>query len=384
MENPRLERLDPIGSLWRESWNLFKERAWPAVEMLLVPTILTIAGALFALAANERAQFIGILFRIAGAILSVPAGAGIILLLHEDGPVKKSAGAFYKQGFELFWPLVWVSLLVTAITAGGFLMLIIPGILIGAWLVFANYTLVIEGKRGLGALLQSRGYVEGYWWAIVGRFFLFMIFAGIIYIVLVIIAFILAGPIGALLLPGIVVLFLTPFSVAYLYTIFKNLRKIKPELAATPAVKGRTFFIASGIVGLVAPILIVILIIAAFGVGIFWAATHVPVNGQAPAILSLEPSSGPVGAHIFIYGFGFGATNTIEFDGRIGPSFINVSAEQNGTELAVPVPPQLSPYCDPGALCPNNIQKVTPGTYQVTVMANGTTSNALPFTVTVR
>ncbi len=52
-------------------------------------------------------------------------------------------------------------------------MLIVPGIILSLALIFSSFALVLENRRGLDALMQSRAYAKGYWWAIFGRYLLF-------------------------------------------------------------------------------------------------------------------------------------------------------------------------------------------------------------------
>ena len=48
-------------------------------------------------------------------------------------------------------------------------MLIIPGIWLAFALVLRPYTLVLEKRKGIDALRQSKDYIKGYWWAVLGR-----------------------------------------------------------------------------------------------------------------------------------------------------------------------------------------------------------------------
>src|SRR3989338_296296 len=53
-------------------------------------------------------------------------------------------------------PLAWVAILAALVTSGGFLFLIIPGILFTIWFWFAGCATVVDRKKGLDALSYSR------------------------------------------------------------------------------------------------------------------------------------------------------------------------------------------------------------------------------------
>ncbi len=111
-------------------------------------------------------------------------------------------------------------------------------------------------------------------------------------------------------------------------------------------------------------------------------------------ILSINPTSGPVGTTVSITGTGFTADNIVHFGGgAIGnvavssstvapcPSAINCNA--NATEtLTITIPSSIGPYCAPGTACPMYEMLVTPNTYMISVQNENGTSNAVSFTVT--
>jgi hypothetical protein len=94
----------------------------------------------------------------------------------------------------------------------------------------------------------------------------------------------------------------------------------------------------------------------------------------------LSPSSGTVGAGITINGSGFtSAGNTISFG--IEPFAGYSSAD--GKTLQFTIPTSLKPYCTPGTACPQFIQEVIPGSYNIAVTNANGKSNATAFTVTL-
>ncbi len=60
----------------------------------------------------------------------------------------------------------------TLVVVGGYVLLLIPGIILSLVLIFSRFAYVKEGKKGLSALLRSRDLVKGNWWQVFGAFFI--------------------------------------------------------------------------------------------------------------------------------------------------------------------------------------------------------------------
>ena len=74
---------------------------------------------------------------------------------------KVAIKASFKQTIPLFFPVLWVSILRSLITFGGLILLIVPGVIWGLRYMFAEQTVLFEGKRGQAALSRSREITEG-------------------------------------------------------------------------------------------------------------------------------------------------------------------------------------------------------------------------------
>ena len=84
--------------------------------------------------------------------------------------------ASYQWGMRKIGPVIWISILVGLIVAGGFILLIIPGIIFMVFLSVAIPALVVENQRGTGAISRSWNLVKGSWWFVLG----FVVVTGII------------------------------------------------------------------------------------------------------------------------------------------------------------------------------------------------------------
>ncbi len=267
MENnntPRLA-LNPIGSLFSDSWKLYVERFGVLTEIMLLPVLTMVLGEIL-LALGSLFSILGALVLIVGLILLIFVSLPVIFSIHTSAGVDAS----YKDTLHLFWPFIWLIILNALAVFGGSFMLIIPGIWLGVALGFARYAFVIEERRGIDALRQSKDYIKGYWWAVLGR----SILLGLIFLVAIMVVEapfgILFGRIGANVAGLLLSVFYVPFAAVYAYKIFGNLRTLKPELVAVQT-KERTGFIrAAAIVGLVVPIILIIAGIVLTGAGMLY------------------------------------------------------------------------------------------------------------------
>jgi hypothetical protein len=101
--------------------------------------------------------------------------------------IKKSPNAdkIAKESGRIVFPLLFVALIQMLIIGGGFLLLIIPGILFLVWYSFAQFAVILEGKRGLDALTWSKQIVEGHFWRVLWKLFGGPLILALIYSVLI-------------------------------------------------------------------------------------------------------------------------------------------------------------------------------------------------------
>lgn len=83
-----------------------------------------------------------------------------------------NVAALPTDAWALIWPFAWVTLLQGLTTVGGFLLFILPGFVFLVWFAFAQQALLIDGKRGLDALAQSREMCRGRFFDVAWRLFL--------------------------------------------------------------------------------------------------------------------------------------------------------------------------------------------------------------------
>lgn len=277
--------LHSIDSLFSDSWKLYKERWQVLVEIVLLPVLVTLLGYVL-LALGSPFSIIGGIAACAGWIIFAFSTLPVIYSIHNGTGVDAS----YKATIGWFWPFVWLVILEVLAVLGGFVMLIIPGIFLAFALTLAAYPFVIEHRRGLDALRQSKDYVKGYWWAVVGRLLLLGLIFLVVTLVIEIPATIIGGDAGRTLATLLVTLFFVPYSAIYHYVIFENLRGVKPELVDGQPKEGKGFIMASAIVGIVVWGLLICLLIAAIAFGMFSGWQHMDRSAPPPGYGAYYPS----------------------------------------------------------------------------------------------
>jgi len=137
---------------------------------------------------------------IIGAVyFSTWMGLGFIKMI-----AAKATGGATVSFKEALWPidhhLVLKSLAVYILymyaVMMGYMLLIIPGILLTIWLMFGYFAVVLGGKDPYAALVSSKSLAKGRWWALFGRLFVIGLVNLLIFMAL---AFVLGFPVKGLI-----------------------------------------------------------------------------------------------------------------------------------------------------------------------------------------
>ncbi len=120
--------------------------------------------------------------------------------------------------------LLWIGLLMSVMINGGFLLLIVPGVMLYVWFFFAWFIYMEEKSIGINALVQSREYVRGRFFLVLLRLLGVGILCGIVSAVSFIAALI---PVLGILLAFCVCALTGMFFFVYGYVLYQDLR-IRP------------------------------------------------------------------------------------------------------------------------------------------------------------
>lgn len=92
------------------------------------------------------------------------SSAGLIqaksILHNQLLPIKE----LFSQGWKIIGKILLTGLLASLAVAGGFLLLIIPGIIFSYWFAFTTQIVVFENLSGTAALSRSKQLVKGRFW----------------------------------------------------------------------------------------------------------------------------------------------------------------------------------------------------------------------------
>jgi len=86
----------------------------------------------------------------------------------------------YRYGFKRLGSVILVSLLVGLAVAGGFILLIIPGIIFLVMLSVSIPVLIVENRRGTAAMGRSWNLVKGHFWHALGVIVVAAIITGVV------------------------------------------------------------------------------------------------------------------------------------------------------------------------------------------------------------
>lgn len=227
---------NPI-QLLNDSLSLLKDNLGLFFGIIMIPVVLSVLVSIF-----EPAQDTGVVdamewFVFAGltlltAIVNVFMGIALILALNNRSLSVKEA---YSGATAFFWRYLGLSILTSIIITVGFILLIIPGVLLSVWLTFATFILVLERTKIVEAMKKSREYVRGRWWGVFGRLVAGSFMALLILAILFAVVRLLDVDI---LVENMIMTFismlLAPVVVGYMYLMYQDLKGGPAIPAATP------------------------------------------------------------------------------------------------------------------------------------------------------
>jgi len=211
-------QLKSFGELFRQTRDSYTEKLQP---ILALSAAVAVGTVLTALVSNGPLRF---LLGFITAIVSVLASICYNYLL--DGKTAKlELSDLVKLGASKIVPVILTVILLTLIVVGGFILLIIPGIVFLVWFTFVTQVVIFEDKSGMQALKQSREYVRNRWWGVFGR----LILAGLVLMGLGLAFSILVSVLAAAMGSGADVLndifsafVITPLSAIFGYHLYRS------------------------------------------------------------------------------------------------------------------------------------------------------------------
>lgn len=238
-----MDILPGIGDLLERTFQLYKDKFWTLVGIMLPPFLLgwvgmgiwwllSLLGVITKISLENTSGLILLLFLILFGLIFfvILIIAGIwsqIALLYAIKEREQDIGI--KEAFRRGWHKIisyyWVSILSIFMVLGGFLLFFIPGIILAIWFSLALYILIAEDKKGTNALFRSKQLVSGKWWTVFWRQLLISLMimgAGMI------ISFIPWGR-------NLAGLFTAPFVHVFGFLLYQDLKRFKKDPLFEPS-----------------------------------------------------------------------------------------------------------------------------------------------------
>ena len=272
--------LSGIGDLLRKALEVYKPRMWTLVVLTLVMVFLPAlvlaaligAGALLFLFLPDFRHVI-----LLASILPASAAAiwcanwaltALFTAIADDSCGIKEALRCAKT---VTLAHIWLTMLMGLVIAGGYMLLIVPGVVLTVWFFFAPLILINEDARGMEALLKSKEYVRGRWLGVCWR---------LIAVWFISVAISCIPVIGQLL----AFLFI-PFSFVCSFLIYQELRSIRADMAFEPTQRAKTGIVAVGAV----PVLATVVLFVFIGSMLFMSvgALKAKLTGGSPATATI-------------------------------------------------------------------------------------------------
>jgi len=237
-------RLRGIGELFKDAWEIYTRRVGVlmglyllSILLLVLPTAVFILGGLAFSAALPELRLPLV---VAGALTGILVGSvilfwGLAALVYAVVDESLGVWAALQRGWSRIWAFAWVFSLSAFIVTGGFLLLVIPGIIFSVWFFLSQFVLAAEDERGMRALLKSKAYVQG-------RFFDVLLRLAVVWVVSVMIGMV---PV----LGGLLSLLFVPFMMIYSWLIYDDLRPKRGSIPFTSTRSERLTWVGIGALG---------------------------------------------------------------------------------------------------------------------------------------
>ncbi|HEY6838903.1 MAG TPA: hypothetical protein VI389_09190, partial [Geobacteraceae bacterium] len=257
----RRQELQGIVELLTEAWTVFQRRFATLFATYLLSLVATLlppalgAGLGFALGLllpGARGLLVVLLSAVGGLIglagLFWGGGACVAATLDQSLDYR---GAF-AYGRKKLFSFALVGFLTGFVVTGGYLLLVIPGVIFSVWFVFAQFVLFDDDTRGMSALLKSKAYVSDRWFDVFLR---------------LVVIWVCSAVVGAIPAVGpLLTLVAVPYVMVYHALVFQDLKEVTGPPAFFCGFSDRARWVAIALVGY---IVLPATILALFGASLY-------------------------------------------------------------------------------------------------------------------
>ena len=269
------QRLMGVGTLIKKAWETFRAKFTVIIQIAAIGVVVQVLQIVLLAKETPVHAILSIVLGIVSIIVSLWLGLSLLYAV-KDRDEQISTKEALTRGWKRILSYWWITILSGLIVVGGYLLLIVPGIILSIWFILAMYVLVSEDLRGMNALFRSKQLVSGYWWGVFGRFLVLGLVLFATMIPLMILLAIIGG-FGYLSLEGpnielgpkLVIQSLNTldqwgiaaFVAAFGFLLYEDLKRVKGNpVFEEPSSATRRKYVALGILPLVLIPLIVLLV----------------------------------------------------------------------------------------------------------------------------
>ena len=155
-----------------------------------------------------------------------------ILSIVEKETTIQEALATSLSKLTMGWTIV--SLILFAVV-GGIVLLVVPGVMIGVWLLFALFVMFDQHLNVFESFIQSRELTRGYWWALAWRIVILSILLGLINVGVDLVVSLLSQSVSYtdefvldMIISSVASVFTYPTSMIFILQLYKDIKEKNP------------------------------------------------------------------------------------------------------------------------------------------------------------
>lgn len=247
--------LAEIDQLLNVSWMIYRRRAGALIGLSVFSFFL----ALFVFVFMVGVAYLISLFRESAQIPLLVGGAttgalgsiivfcwgqaaGVLAVTDESRGFLDALG----EGWRRLWDFIWLYSAAGFIILGGFMLFVVPGVLLLVWFGFSQFLLAEGKEKGMRSLLASKEYVRGIW--------------GQVFLRLLVIWLISAGVGSVPFIGSIISILAMPFMTIYVYLTYESAKMTKGKIAFDDSSGEKAKWIGIGVAGHLVPLLVLALL----------------------------------------------------------------------------------------------------------------------------
>jgi hypothetical protein len=265
-------------TLFRNGWSYMLSRLDLIALLLVLPVVYSILALVLGVPIYSNDVEIPLFMEISSLIVSLGSifiWVAVIYSVVKSEEQKISILESFSWAKHKGLGLIWVGILSSLVVMGGFILLIIPGIILSIYLYLAQYVYIQEGQKGLSALLRSRDLVKDNWMAIFGRVLLLglmillaaFVIGGVGGVAVALASQVISEQVKDFISFGIIIQLIsaiaTLIGVHAGAELYRKLAEARPQ-GTEPVVEGRTKYKALAWLALLSPVILVVIAIALF------------------------------------------------------------------------------------------------------------------------